>query len=427
MHESEWMPRLLLKSDLLHICNMFNLSIDGFRKDKLSTRPVEQLRAVVTSALVQGIGARKAIRGKIPMHLFYAEVAEDAKEQIPDSWKSLPFDEFAMELDCSQLRVYQKFAIIYEWHNDMYLDHFDAIKKNAVEKKPLFHEIFVINEEEMVNKAIMRISKGLLYPTTDEYTGFIGSIGASEKWEAIKVRLEEKENERSKLNYIASLDSFEQFLAVIAMLPEQERFQQIAFTMYVKEKENLITEAFTQTKIEMAATNEQCSRLMIELEEAKKNLQGEIVRLTDTIVMTDKALKNSKTELQIIQNERENERKKRIHTEKINELFEELVPPSKNAIIVTDSPDLRIKEIFRNSIISKKDLLKEKQNGTIAILKNKVWFIDRQSFKNTQDWLTIKNFLNENEFYFEEYNDYIELLKQYIQVIEKDMTEEYML
>ena len=108
-------------------------------------------------------------------------------------------------------------------------------------------------------------------------------------------------------------------------------------------------------------------------------------------------------------------------------MFEELVPPSKNAIIVTDSPDPRIKEVFQSSIISKKNLLKEKQNGTIAKLKNKVWFIDRQSFKNTQDWLHIKNFLNENEFYFEEYNDYIELLKQYIQVIEKDITEEYVL
>ena len=128
--------------------------------------------------------------------------------------------------------------------------------------------------------------------------GFIGSIGASEKWEAIKARLEEKENERSKLNYIASLDSFERFLAVIAMLPKTQRFQQIAFTMYVKEKENLITEAFTQTKMEMAATNEQCSRLMIEFEEAKKSLQGEIERLTDTIVMTDKALKVSKADYQ---------------------------------------------------------------------------------------------------------------------------------
>ncbi|MDT3425281.1 putative nucleic acid-binding Zn-ribbon protein [Paenibacillus forsythiae] len=429
MHESEWLPRLLLKSDLLHICNLFNLSIDGFRKDKLSTRPVEQLRGVVTSALVRGIGTRKAIRGKIPMHLFYAEIAEDAKEQIPENWKSLSFEEIAVELDlCSQLRIYQKIAIIYEWHNDQYTEHSDAIKKNAVEKKPLFQGIFNINEDEMVNKAIMRIGNGILYPTVDEYTEFIESIGANEKWEAIKARLDENENERSKLNYIASLNSFDRFLAVIAMLPEQERLQQIAFSMYLEEKENLKTEAFKQVKMETVATNEQCSRLMIELEQAKEKnhcLQDEIVQLTDKILTTDKALTFSKAELQIVKNERENERQKRIYAEKIKELFEELVPLSIDAIIVTDSPDPRIKEVFSKSIFSKNFLLKEKQNGTIFKLKNKVWFIDRQSFKNTQDWLHIKNFLNENEFYFEEYNDYIELLKQYIQVIEKDITEEY--
>lgn len=71
MHESEWFPKVLLKSDMLHLCNLFNLSIDGFRKESLSSRPVEQIRGLVASSLKTGIGLKKLSKGRIPIHVFY--------------------------------------------------------------------------------------------------------------------------------------------------------------------------------------------------------------------------------------------------------------------------------------------------------------------------------------------------------------------
>lgn len=429
MHESEWLPRLLLKSDLLNICNLFNLSIDGFRKDKLHTRPVEQLRSLVSSALVRGIGAKKMLRGKIPMHLFYAEVVEDVKDSLPLEWRDLPFDELVLELNFhAQLRTYQKLALVYEWHNEHYMGNFEMISKNATDKKPIFQGIVNVNEEELVEKALLRIRAHRSYPAVDTYVNFIASIGAIEKMENIKINLQEKESEVSKLNYIARLEPFEMFLGIISLLPEQEQLKETAYSMYLVEKEKQIVDNFQLLEVETADSNKQCMELTHELDERNKlysQLEKEFEQLTKKQMETDKSFLTIQAELDSLKKEAGLQGQKRLDAEKIKGLFEELVPISSNAVIITDQPDPRIKEVFKKSIFSKKFLLKEKQSGNITKLKNKTWFIDRQAFTNTQEWLQIRNYLLENGFYFEEYNDYIELLKQYIQTIDRDTTEEY--
>ncbi|WP_039790572.1 hypothetical protein, partial [Paenibacillus riograndensis] len=62
MHESEWLPDILVKNDLVHICKVLNLSIDGFRISSLASRPVEQLRSLVRSALRSGIGKKRRMK-----------------------------------------------------------------------------------------------------------------------------------------------------------------------------------------------------------------------------------------------------------------------------------------------------------------------------------------------------------------------------
>lgn len=59
MHESDWLPKVLLKSELIHICNILSLSEDGFRLASLPSRPVMNIRNVVSNALKLGIGRKK--------------------------------------------------------------------------------------------------------------------------------------------------------------------------------------------------------------------------------------------------------------------------------------------------------------------------------------------------------------------------------
>ncbi|MCS7464996.1 hypothetical protein N0M98_33475 [Paenibacillus doosanensis] len=429
MHESEWLPRLLSKHDLLQLCNLFNLSVPGFRSDKLSSRPEEQLRFIVTQALKSGIGARKNGRGKILTDTFFSEIIKEMDDLIQPQWKDLSFESIVDELDFSVvLRPYQKLALIREWFPDKYVSHVEAFRQNATEKMGLFHGISNINDKDYVERVIQDLKRDLDFPKSAEYLQLIQQLGATERWEQIKNNLAEKQTDRERLMMISGLSSLDRFLGIVAAKDDYEPLQLIAYNLYVNEREKAYQNVYTKVHEESAAAIHQVTNLTNKLEEQvgeNRKLTKQIELLTSEI----KRLKNEREEdaqhTDVLQQELEEHRKERDYAEQIKGLFEELVPESSEAVIITDKPDPRIKKFFNKNIISKKFLLKEKQNENIHKLKSKIWFIDRQSFRSTREWVQLKHFLDENGFFYEEYNDYLELLRRYIQVIQCDETEVY--
>ncbi|WP_159885176.1 hypothetical protein [Paenibacillus puerhi] len=429
MHESEWLPRLLSKQDLLQICNLFNLSVPGFRSDKLSSRPEEQLRSVVTQALKNGIGAKKNKRGKILLDTFFSEIVEEMNNLIQPQWKNLSFESTVDELDFSvNIRPYQKLALIREWFPDKYAGTVEIIRQNVINNQGLFYGISKINDDDYIKRIIQDLNKDVKLTQFDEYLQFIEYIGATPRWEQIKTTLAAKQTERERLMYISGLTSIDRFMGIVAVIDDYEPLRSVAYNLYVIEREKVYESEYTNVQDEGAAAAQQVTKLTKELDEQideNKKLNEQIEILTVEIKrLTDAGEEDVQREY-ALNKELGEQRKARENAELVKELFEELVPQSSEAMIITDKPDPRIKQVFNKNIFSKNFLLKEKQNGNIHNLQSKIWFIDRQSFRSTREWIQLKQFLDENGFFYEEYNDYLELLKRYLHVIQSDDTEVY--
>lgn len=429
MHESEWLPQILSKHDLLKICNQFNLSVPGFRKDKLSSRPEEQLRSVVTQALKKGIGAKKNGRGKILTDTFFSEIVEEMDDLIKSEWKNSRFQGLVDELDlATAVRPYQKLALIREWFPEEYVSHVESIRHNAFEKQSLFCGISKINDSDYVDRIVQELTKEVEIPNIDEYSQFIEQIGATARWEQFKSTLAGKQTDRERLMFISGLTSFDRFLGIVALKDNYEPLQSVAYSLYVKEREKIYQSACKEVREERVAAMEHAKKLSKELDEHKdkyRKLTERIEALTLEIKMLQDAKEEDVHRADALQLELQEQRTARDYAEQVKGLFDELLPESNEAMIITDKPDPRIEQVFSKIIFSKKFLLKEKQSGNIHNLKSKIWFIDRQSFRSTKEWVQLKQFLNENDFFYEEYNDYLELLRCYMQVILSDDTEVY--
>ncbi|UOK62209.1 hypothetical protein MT997_28485 [Paenibacillus sp. OVF10] len=260
--------------------------------------------------------------------MFYAEVVDDVKDSLPPEWRDLPFDELVVELNFhAQLRTYQKLALVYEWHNEHYMDNFEMISKNATDKKPVFQGVVNVNEEEQVEKALLRIRAHKSYPTVDTYVNFIASIGETEKMENIKIDLLEKESQVSKLNYVARLEPFDMFLGIVSLLPEQEQLRETAYSMYLTEKEKKLIDKSQLLQNETTVSNQQLVDLSHELDEKNKQydqLERDFEQLTKKQVETDKSFLTIQTELECLKKEAGLLSQKRLDAEKIKGLLRNL-------------------------------------------------------------------------------------------------------
>jgi hypothetical protein len=424
MHESEWLPQLFSKSDLLQICNLFNLSVAGFRKDRLSSRPEEQLRTVVAEALKKGIGEKKAAKGKIPIQIFYYQISENLEVRKIDD-----FEEWIIETDMNDhLRPFQKISLLFEWFNDKYIEQIETIKNNVIEKREPFYGMSLVTDSFYVDRTIKQLKSETNYPAHNEYLDYIEKCGANELFLRIKAELSIKENDRAKFSLIMGLSPFERFLAIVHLLPQYAELEGVAFSLFLKEKEKQSMETLFHVKCEFKEASELTEKLTIELEEEKVEkirLNEELELLTDELTKIVSQAETYEKKIRVLSKERDNEIKTRTDLETIKDLFNEMVPLTNEALIITDKPDPRIKKVFLKLIYSKNFLLKEKQSGNIKKYKDKVWFIDRQSFNNMKEWILLRNYFIENGFYYEEYNDYLELLKQYMKVIHNDYTEAF--
>lgn len=419
MHESEWVPWMLTKADMLNICNEFNLTVDGFRKDRLSSRPEETLRGLITDAMRKGIGARKPARGKIIIEKFYEQIAEPIIDHQPE-WKTLGFDSLVTELDLDyQLRPYQKISVIFSLQPQMYIKHKDVMQKNVKEGREVFYGISEISDGVFMEWAIKQIQDDTKYPGTEEYTKFVESIGAKDRLEAHRASLQIKKSERSEFEYLLGLSDTDRLLVMVILQEKYELLRTPTFFFYTQEKEKLTNEAFLQMQREAESANEVMTLLNRKLEEEQKHVNlvlHDQQKLNEQIIESTRKIKE-------LEKKACDESMRRMESENIKELFDEIVPRTASVIIISDHPDPRIKKVFSRNIFSKKYLLSEKAKGSILNLKSKIWFIDRQTFTNTQEWIQIRNFFIDNNFYFEEYNDYLDLLRQYINLIHYDSEE----
>ncbi|MEK4460059.1 MULTISPECIES: hypothetical protein [Paenibacillus] len=419
MHESEWLPWLLTKADMLRICNDFNLSIDGFRKSSLSTRSDELLRNLITAAMKKGIGAKRSGRGKILIHFFYIQISERILKEYP-KYKDLSFEDLISELEMDyNLRPYEKLSLIYELHKEKYTEHVEKFSTNAKEKNEFLYGISTFTDEDIVERTILQFQNETNYPTLEEYIEFFKSCREQDRWEKVMSSLQEKKSVRVKFTWAMGLIELERLMAFVSLLSKHKHLEPIVYLLYTKEKEKRSQEIHVRTMQEVATASETTQQLTTKLDDMRKNnerLTQELNRMKNEVSQLNEEVVNYEN----IVKEKEDKLREKIDMsdkiENLNSLFFELIPKSRDAIIVTDRADARLKELFSNSLYPKRFLLREKENGTIVNLKSKVWFIDRSTFSNTREWVEIKNYFNQNGFQYDEYSDYVQLLKQYISV-----------
>ncbi|SEG75550.1 hypothetical protein [Paenibacillus sp. UNC499MF] len=425
MHESEWLPKALTKQDLLQICMLFNLSIDGFRKESLSTRPVEQIRQLVADSLKRGIGAKKLERRKVPIHSFYNRIAEDILEEKTEL-RMNDFNQFALQLETEEnIRPYQKLALIYELFNHVYMEYYHTITTNITRKQDIFQGILEFQEEAMLDLLINDDE----YPSHAEYLTFINKLGLIEEYRKAEKELDKMANQKIKLSYVIKLNSMERLLHSLVLLPRYTELAPSVFRQYVKEKEKYNEGFINEIKKQTAAASDRLVKVTDELQDIKTQRNKYKEQMNDLIIEMDKfkeEIRAKHDEINDLKKEVAYAKERLAEAEVKKELFDELIPVNNHAIIITNHSEERIKTLFTKQLVTKAAFNKLKSSGEINTLKKKTMFIDRYSFTNTKEWNELRNYLTQNQFKFVEYADYIELLKQYILFIEEAYAEEYL-
>ncbi|WP_431090360.1 hypothetical protein [Paenibacillus sp. 8b26] len=424
MHESEWLPKIMSKSDMLQICSLFNLNINGFRKDYLSSRSVEQIRELVYSALAKGIGSKKISRGKVPIHLFYERITKEVEHETTDLNKS-DINKFMLGISVHpSLRPYQKLALLHQWFQDNYREYNDHIKTNAVEGRDIFFGLF--STRDLTIKLLMQEEE---FPKIEDYTNFIHEIGENKHLDEIKKNLENKSDDL-RLAYVTGLDQVKRFIGTF-LLVHLYGFEQLkygVYRLYEKEKERYAQEKLDHILMDHSVSENRLENLNNQLDLERKlnhELSAHSNEIGDQLEVIKYKLQIKDDEVERLKEERRGIERELVALNEYKHIMDDLVPEINQAVIITDTTDIQIKTLFKKNAFTKKFLLQEKQNGSINNLKDKIWFIDRRCFTNTREWVDIRHFFLQSGFNFEEYSDNLELIRQYIDIFKDEDMEEY--
>lgn len=417
MHESEWLPWILTKADMLRICNEFNLSVDGFRKGSLSSRSDEALRNLITEAMKKGIGAKRAIKGKILIPFFYAQISERVLKEN-SKYIEFSFEELISELEMEyNLRPYEKLSLIYELHKEKYVDNVAIFCANIKGNNDILKGVSSLSDEDIVNKTIDQLQNENSYPIQSDYIEFFVNCGEQERWEKTLFSFQENKSERVKFTWALGLNGLERLMALVCLLPYDTRLESVVYFLYNEQKEKKTQEIYEKTIQEVAIASGTAQQLATQLEHTIEDNTRLNLEISDKKDTEDK-LNERIVRYEHIINAKEEELKEikqaNLNFQKSHELIYELTPDTDDVIIVTDKTGSIINQLFNGNIYSKNFLLKAKEKGTTTTLKTKIWFIDRSTFTNTREWIEIKNFLNQNGFQYDEYSDYVQLIKLYI-------------
>ncbi|MEK4877990.1 MULTISPECIES: hypothetical protein [Paenibacillus] len=371
MHESDWLPKVLLKSELIHICNILSLSEDGFRLASLPSRPVMNIRNVVSNALKLGIGRKKRRNAAIPINVFYEDIAMDVTRGRSD----LNHDDFYTLLPRimmdSSLRPYQRLAVLYDRNREFYTMHYNQIVQNAQAKVDWFLGVYQVDETAIVKLMISETT----YPTLGQYERFVEEKGFELNYLEIKEVLKGKPDNISKIEYVNTLSGNRRFLGQLALLPDIKELGSVVFSYYAN--------------IRIAESNDDVSNELIDQ----------------------------------LQTQLREENSKRMELENFHQLWNELLPRSNKVIIVTETIDQRICKLFEGMIVPKAYIY-EKRKENIDEIKETIWMIDRNCFTNTKEWMELRLFFTNNDISFEEFHDDIILIQECARILQDRVMEE---
>lgn len=443
MHESDWLPKILQKTDLVHICTVLNLSVDGFRISSLAGRPVEQLRGLIGSSLRSGIGKKKRFKtspNAIPLDIFYEELEADArKDRI-----SLPTDDFdafmSVLVSDGNWRPYQKLALLYGQYREKYTTYYDKIVQNAQNKTDLFTGIYEVNESQIIEQ----LQQQTPMPSMAYYMDYVAKSGWTDRYASIKEMLRDKQDGVSKLLVVKALkDGEDRFLGQLTLLPEYPQLEPLVYACYMQmqlsglqetavaaaqteelrgllrhEEQRVATayETIQKLKWTLSETEQQKVETLTALEHMKQLLKSAEKEATAADLANNQI--HVQTNRQLLQLSRQIE-----EFAGYKVLWESFLPRSSHALIVTEHLDPCLQQIFHGLICSKTRLMqyiKEEPDG----LQDKNIFVDRNHFTNSKEWIELRSFFRTRGIMYEEFTDDKELILGYATNFTDSMTEE---
>ncbi|MCD1257655.1 hypothetical protein B5M42_002225 [Paenibacillus athensensis] len=436
MHESEWLPKILLKTDLVHICTVLNLSVDGFRISSLASRPVEQLRGLVGSSLRSGIGKKKRLKNSpnaIPLDIFYEELAADARKEQ----STLPVDDYeafmSVLVSDGNWRPYQKLALLYDQYRETYTTHYDKLVQNALNKTDLFAGIYAVNESQIIEQ----LQYQLQMPSMAHYMDFVAWAGWEARYASIKDLLQEKPDGVSKLLAVNGLKAAEErFLGQLALLPDYPQLAQGVFaycieTLLSNQQEAGELKGLLQSEghksIVMLESIQSLKRTLSETEQQKADMLSVLDHMKQQLKKAENETAAAET-AKLVSLEQTSE-----HIQKLSQqielfagykvLWETFLPHTSDAFIVTEHLDPCLQELFRGLIYSKAQLLHHIEMKP-EILQNKTIFVDRSLFTNSKEWIELRHFFKSRGITYEEFTDDAELILGYATNLKDSVTEE---
>jgi hypothetical protein len=443
MHESEWLPKVLQKTDLVHICTVLNLSVDGFRISSLATRPVEQLRGLVGSSLRSGIGKKKRFKtspNAIPLDIFYDELATDArKDRIP--LQTDDYDAFMLALiSDGNWRPYQKLALLYDQNREIYNTHYEKIVQNAQNKTDLFAGIYAVNESQIIEQ----LQHQTQIPSMEDYMDYVMKAGWTDRYASIKEMLRDKPDGVSKLLVVNALkEGDDRFLGQLALLPEYPQLEPGVYAYYMQMKlfalqETAAAAAQTEELRGLLRHEEQRTATAYEtIQQLKRKLRETDQQKVETLAALEhvnQQLKKAEKEAaaaDLAKNQVQLQTSRQLLklSQQIKEfaqykvLWETILPRTSHALIVTEHLDPCLEQLFQGVICSKSRLFKYIEEEPDR-LEDKTVFVDRNHFTNSKKWMELRSFFRTRGITYEEFTDDTELILGYATKFKDSVTEE---
>ncbi|WP_039790571.1 hypothetical protein, partial [Paenibacillus riograndensis] len=330
----------------------------------------------------------------------YEELSADARKER-NELATDDFDMFMIALlSDEKLRPYQKLSLLYDQFHETYITYYNVLVENARSKTDLLIGVYTADE----NKLLSLLNNQAPLPTFEQYEAYVSQVGLKNKYDSIKQALKEKKDATLKILFVNALKDEEKFLGQLALLPAYPDLAHSVYAYYMQvylvvqqetvattEKDQELKMLLCEEEKKNATTQKTVSsiqQIVREAEQYKADAHATIENLKRLLKKAEEETEGNLTTIQSLSYRVTQLTHQVFELAEYQEFWETFLPRTSQARIITEHPDLRLQRLFKGMIFSKSYLLQQiKQPDE---MKNKVWFVDRNHFTNTKEWMELR-------------------------------------
>ncbi|TDL82096.1 hypothetical protein [Peribacillus frigoritolerans] len=415
MLEYEWYLTLLKPDDLVAVCKIHKIPVEGFKRP--DNAPANRVHAAIKNTLRSGFNGGKNKRGKKP--LTYESLLEGvAKEYMNKNilWNDINFELF---LEKSEIyygnKPFVSVALLYSLFPDIYKEQLHKMLENSKLDKFIFYGFQGYKESSTYEKINNFVSTHLLYnkypnlKSTLEDFSYSLNDNESKTLEEF-ILLTQQIDDLSLYKLLMETHKDVQYLLLLAFLYHNDNYSNSDYKIMSDGVELILSEKRQNLLCNNLTLTSEIAKELPELKSANSQL---VIQNNNLRLNLEKALNDKK----------DTQEKFELLTGKIDsfnlylKFFESFSEKIKDEFIVAGGDSFDLGPYLKNNSMTIKALKDIKKQGKEELLRNKTIFLTRNAFFHSHEWSNMKNFLDKNDLEYEELYGFSEL--EYLEQIIK--------